>query len=81
MQVSARISRETQDVELFFYEGRDLMCYAHVGQHSPASVEYMRSRTRPADLNSPEVLRLFNEWRAVPGGLPARLVHRLTRSI
>jgi len=52
------------------------MCYAHVGQHAEASLEYYQG-TKPADLESQEAQDLIAELKSV--GYNVRLVKRLAR--
>ena len=71
-----------RDPILFFYEGRELTCYAHIGQHSAASVWYMRDRTRATDPQEADAAALLREWENL--GPPdqrvtARVVKRLRR--
>lgn len=83
MQYSVRISKETGNPELFFYESRELLSYSRMGEHSPADVHYMRSRTRPAKTadESNACDRLARFWLSIPGAenVPMRRVERLRR--
>jgi hypothetical protein len=82
--VAIRRRKEDNVPELFFYEAPgELTCYAHVGQHSPASRAYIRECTMPADPADPDCAALIREWNGQPSGtdepLHARIVKRLMR--
>lgn len=82
--IKVALRRVTEDHKpiLFFYEAGELYCYQHVGQHSPASVEYMRDKTYPvkeATATKWADMRLLNEWLAQPPGTKYRLVQRLSK--
>ena len=57
-------------------DGPYLMSYAHIGQHSEASLEYYWS-TRKVDYDSTEVKALVNELCSI--GYNVRLMKRLAR--
>lgn len=87
VNVSVRLDTDTQSPVLFFWN-RDsrglewLECYAHIGQHSQCSIEYMR-KCRPIKTLTMEALALLREWANMgPAAdrVNARPVHRLTRS-
>ena len=54
-----------------------IVCYAHIGQHSEASLDYYDKRTRPVDYTRPDVIELVNELQS--RGYDVRLVKRLNR--
>lgn len=72
--------------ELFFYNSNArtywLECYARIGQHSQASVQYMHDKTAPVRILDDECRALVREWSNL-GGEPVsvRLVARLSRPV
>lgn len=80
-RVVPRRDIETGQVGLFFWEGgkgrRELTCYFHVGQHSPASLGYYHQKTEPVDPTNPEVVSLAKEWGSQPPMNNVRLMKRL----
>jgi len=82
MQVTARINKEHDFIELFFYDDRgDLTAYSFREGHGSATLGYMRSRTEPAG-EDPRAEKLFKYWCGLPGQdghKSPMLVKRLTR--
>ena len=79
IKVALRQVTEDHKPILFFYEAGELTCYQHVGQHSPASVEYMREKTYMAKDFSAQDLALLREWDNLPPETSYRLVQRLSK--
>lgn len=84
INVSTRRDKATGEPVLFFYNtsprGYWLECYAHVGQHSEASKEYLRFDTTPAPTTAPDVAALVAEWENLgppADRIPAHCVARL----
>ena len=84
INVSTRRNTATGGAVLFFYNssprGYWLECYAHVGQHSEASKEYLRCNTKPAPVTDPDVSALVAEWESLgppADRIPAHCVARL----
>lgn len=59
-------------------DGSQLQCYAHVGQHSGASLDWLRDKTRPA--TEAEYAPLARELRRV-GYKSLRAVKRISQSM
>lgn len=80
--VNVTVRRYKQDKQpgLFFYAEWELQCYFHIGQHSGASVAYMRDCTTPASVTDDDCAALIREWNNQgPVGTYARIVKRLKR--
>lgn len=83
VRVTVRLEKDGTPVLFFVNEserGWWIDCYAHVGQHSEASREYMLScKLQRPDALSTEAAALVREWDSLgPASLPrARVVSRL----
>ena len=82
-QFVIRICKATGAPELFFYDGGELTVYARIGQHSTASVDYLRRATR-LERTLAEIeacVSLAHEWQTLPGsrGVEWVRVSRLAR--
>jgi hypothetical protein len=65
---------------LFFYQGSELTCYQHVGQHSAADVLYMQQKTAPANPYDKDCMALVKEWESLgPDRNNVRFMKRLQR--
>lgn len=77
------VPRRAKDgtAELFFLQGeglrRELMAYAHVGQHSGASREYFLDCTSPVDATETDVAALIREWDNLGPSCPFIVCKRL----
>ena len=88
INITVRIDRETDSPVLFFWNSNSygwnwLECYAHIGQHSQCSIEYMR-KCKPIKTLDAEALALVREWENLGPAderVNARIVQRLTRSM
>lgn len=60
--VVRRTRTKDQTPILFFYSGPELTCYAHMGQHSSASLRYLQGFTRLANPADPDCAALIREW-------------------
>lgn len=87
VNVAVRLDPEDNKPVLFFWDSNSrglewLMCYAHIGQHSECSIEYMR-KCRPIKTLDAEDLALVREWCNLGPAderVNARIVARLTRT-
>jgi hypothetical protein len=87
VNVAVRLDPEYKTPVLFFWNSNTrglewLMCYAHIGQHSECSIEYMR-KCRPIKTLDAEALALVREWCNLGPAderVNARIVARLTRT-
>ncbi len=89
VNVSVRLDPEDNGPVLFFWNSNSrglewLECYAHVGQHSECSIDYMRKcRPMSAAAMTPDAVALVREWATLGPAderINARIVQRLTRS-
>ena len=87
VNVAVRLDPEYKTPVLFFWisnrRGLEwLECYAHIGQHSECSIDYMR-KCRPMKTLDAAALALVREWSNLgPASerVNARIVARLTRT-
>jgi hypothetical protein len=80
-KISLRKDTKTGEALLFFVdESGQLVCYAHVGQHSVASREYMRRDTIPSNIHSAAHAALLEEWQGQGGYTEVKIVKRLGAS-
>lgn len=78
-QVTARIHKELNIIELFFWSAPgELTSYSFREGHATATLEYMRTRTVPAG-DDPRAEKLFRYWCGLPGHAgTVKLVKRLS---
>lgn len=86
--VSVRLDPEDNKPVLFFWNNNSygwnwLECYAHIGQHSECSIDYMR-KCKPLNVHAlpPDAVALVREWATlgpVSEHVNPRIVARLTR--
>lgn len=79
VNVSIRRDRGTSRPVLFFYDSGDLYCYDRIGQHSSASIGYLRQCAPIRTLDGP-ALALLREWARMGEPVNARPVLRLSRA-
>ena len=84
VNVTIRCDKETGRPVLFFWNSNSLgwewlECYDRIGQHSQASIDYMRQGCTPMrELDGP-ALALLHEWSTMGEPVNARPVARLQR--
>ena len=87
--VAVRIDPEDNKPVLFFWNSNTrglewLECYAHIGQHSECSIDYMlKCLPMPTAALTPDAVALVREWCNLGPAderINARIVQRLTRS-
>lgn len=81
MKATIRRNRETQRLELFFYNSNPrrvwLECFDRNEGHSEVSIEYMR-KCEPVDVASLEARELRDDWERIgPDRWPVDIVQRL----
>lgn len=79
INVAMRRDRETSRPILFFWDSGSLMCYDRIGQHSEASIGYMR-RCAPIRTLDAAALAVLREWARMGKPVNARPVARLRRT-
>lgn len=87
VNVPVRLDPSDNSPVLFFWNSNSrglewLECYAHIGQHSERSIEYMR-KCRPMKTLDAAALALVREWSNLGPAderINARIVQRLTRT-
>jgi len=82
LKITVRTDKETSRPVIFFYNQSKisknywLECYDNIGQHSTASIEYMRDCTAPMPVLTAEAERLVKEWAS---GEDVQIMQRLPK--
>jgi hypothetical protein len=58
--------------------GRYVMCYEHIGQHSGCSLDWYRTKTKQVDLTNPKVIELIKELENI--GYELNIIKRVNHS-